>query len=222
LKKVVLPKKKCDTLSLFSSPSTILENIQLLTKQANMMIFGFLSMYMLFGSAIHAAAQSATMTPIYSMTLPTTPAMNLSVLQDTATQDITLELIMDANNKYTSLMEIGELLQGKIMTADVKVSGYRTVNGVAMPEQVLLDMPNIGPMMMAAMMNPASDAAGSAALFEEPLMQFGNNVMSTLPSSDDTVFWQAMSTALQRWITNGNGSGARQLLASVAGGLRGI
>jgi hypothetical protein len=56
----------------------------------------------------------------------------------------------ETNNNYTAYIEIGELLQGKnIMTADVKIWGLHNVDGVAMKEHVLVEVENVGPLIMA-------------------------------------------------------------------------
>jgi hypothetical protein len=217
---------KSDTISLFLARSP--SNPQQPTANNNNMIsntFGSFHhsmmismMFMLFVLVMQstAAAAAATMTtPLYSMSLPTEPEMTLSVWQDATTQDITVDLVMDDQNKYTSNIEIGDLLQGNIMTAGVKIRGFRTVDGVAMPEQVLLEMDNIGSMIMAMVLNPSSSDATSTML-NESMTQFMDAAMADMPSSNDTVFWQAMSTVLERWITQDDSGGARQLLLVAA------
>jgi hypothetical protein len=148
-------------------------------------------------------AVEEVITPLYESVLPTTPAIAITVSENT-NKDIYLEMKIDENNMYTLYMGIGDLWTGEIvdmLKADIVLTGHRIVNGQEQVPVEYLNM-NMAEMIVAVVKNNSEKLEDMEEV--HPVNLVMDVIAANLPATDNTKFWEAMSMVTTEWITRTN------------------
>lgn len=161
-----------------------------------------------------SAAEANVLTPLYKSTLPTSPAIAMTISQN-GNNDLFMEMRIDDNNHYTLYMGIGEMWNGDIadiITADILLTGHRVVDGKEQNTVEYLDM-NMAEMLAAVIFNNPSLANigtgtgtgfGQGSSGPHPVNIVMDAVDANMPGEENTSFWEAMSIVMTDWILRTN------------------